>query len=352
MTFGLVARCDPGGLSTITQEVHRHLKPARTLLLDGGRGPCADHLYEGGDVVRLPLHAPLSAQTCDWICGAGDALFSAETFYDDRLLAAARHADIVSVMLAMPELAPWATTAYPNGAPRPDRVLLPTGWRQDTMPDAQVLPVPVARDRLPFSWRRRADHFYHLTGAAMEDRNGTDLLLAALPLMETDCRVTIRAERPVSVPDCRPKVTVLDSRPAEYWRAWPDDADVLVLPRRYGGLCLPVQEAASLGMPSIMLSRDPYAGLPFVASVETNGHTLARQGGMKGARNDSESPVPIWQADPEALARAMDEAVREPQKVAIASVEADRWADVHDWCGPLGDDWCAQLRADCGSIVG
>src|SRR5690348_18318854 len=55
VSLGILARCDGGGLASITREVHRHLAPTRTLLLDleeQGRGDCTPDDYLAGDVFR------------------------------------------------------------------------------------------------------------------------------------------------------------------------------------------------------------------------------------------------------------------------------------------------------------
>lgn len=346
MTFCLAgARCDGGGLASITQELHRHLQPERTLLLDlgdRGRGDCTPDDYTYGDVYRSEWMGGLSSRAVDWVCDPGcEVLVAVETFYDDRVLTLARQRGMRVVLYAMPELAPWATTALTRlapSAPRPE-LLIPTGWRRETLPEAQVLPWPVARDRLPYRQRDEVRHLFHVTGAAMRDRAGTDLLLAALPNVVEPCRLTIRSERPINVlPGGAVDVTVVNDRVENYWQSVPDDVDLLVAPRRYGGLSLPLQECASRGIPAVTLATDPYAGLPFIHTLST---TTSQDVRMKGGT------VPVYSADPRALANLIDYLVRNPDLQAVASKAADGWAHEHRWDGPLGARWCAALNAGC-----
>jgi hypothetical protein len=344
MAFGMIGRCDQGGLGTLTAEVHRHLTPDRTVLVDladAGRGDCASLAveYQHGDVMPVDWLGGLSRETIDWLCAEGiDVLWTAETFYnDDAVLRRAHQAGIRTVVYAMPELAPWTNPAV---SPRPRVVTVPTAYRHDTIPGSWVLPMPVARDRLPFRRRDKVEHLYHVTGAAMRDRNGTDLLLAALPSILEPCRLTIRTERPIVVPDCpNVDVEIITGRADRYYETVPDDVDLLVMPRRYGGLSLPVQECASLGIPSLMLSSDPYANLPFVHTLSPTKSEPAR---MKGGRVD------VFTADPRALASAIERLIRTPDVSAKASAEADLWAAEHSWSGPLGEMWCSLLDARCG----
>lgn len=346
MSFALIGRCDAGGLATITQEVYRHLTPARTLVLDvagARRGDCNRGLYGDDEtVLAAPFAGALPASAVEWLCAVGvDTLYSAETCYDDAVLRAARANGIRTIVHAMPELAPWADGAPPSppSSPKPSELLIPTGWRAHTLLGARWLPIPVARDRLPFRARDRAAHLFHVTGSAMLDRNGTNLLLAALGHVEQRCRLTIRTERPLRIPTgTRVDVTVIDARAGHYWEVYPPDIDLLVMPRRYGGLSLPVQECASLGVPSIVLDQDPYASTPFTTTV---GSTRSRPAQMKGGT------VPVFDADPRALAAEIDRLVAGARLVHALSGAADVWADAHRWDGPLGDTWCRLLDADC-----
>lgn len=338
MSCGILARCDNGGLAALTREVHRHCHPDRTLLLDleeQGRGNCTPDEYIHGNVYRCTWKGGLPDRALEWIVAPGiDSLWSAEFWYDDRLLREAHGKAIKTVCCAMPELSSWAIPGDTSICPR--LLNVPTEWRRDTLPNAQVLPVPIARDRLPFRHRTHAVHLYHPTGAAMLDRNGTQLLLDALPFVTTrELSLTIRSERPVNVPACNVDVAIVSDAQPDYWDAYPDDIDLLVLPRRYGGLSLPVQECASLGVPSLMLASDPYAQAPFVTSVPSTGSHEER---MKGGR------VPVHAADPRSIATALDWLVRHPDEHADASRSCDAWAAGHSW-ETLGPRWRQVLGA-------
>jgi hypothetical protein len=345
MTFAMIGRCDPGGLGTLTSEVHRHLRPARTLLVDlddRGRGVCHETPYVHGDIVRVPFAGAVPDLLIDWLCAPGvDVLWSAETFYDARILRAARANGVRTVVCAMPELAPWAAGA-PAGIPsipRPSLITVPTGWRHDTLPAAQLLPVPVATDRLVWQHRTRIEHLYHPTGTAMADRNGTDLLLAAVAHVTRPCRLTIRAERPITIPPApNVDITVVTDPAGDYWAQYPPDIDLLVLPRRYGGLSLPVQECAALGVPALVLDPDPYAAQPWTVTVPA---TRSRPTRMKGGT------VPVHQTSPSQLAAAIDRAIDRPDEHAGRSAATAEWVRTHAWDGPLGHRWCELLAADC-----
>lgn len=345
MTLGLVGRCDTGGLAALTREVHRHLHPARTLLVDvpdARRGDCTPDEYLHGQTYRTEFRGAFAEDAIDWAAAEGiDTLWSAETFYDDRLVRRAHQAGIRTVVYAMPELAPWYVD---DTAIVPRLVTTPTWWRLDKMPNAQVLPFPVARDRLPYDdrWRRPGDslHLFHPVGTPFYDRNGTQILLDALPFITApEVRLTLHAARHVEIPKCDIDVQVVRAEDGvdggislpDYWDVYPPNIDLLVLPRRYGGLSLPVQECASLGVPALMLQTDPYAIEPFVTSIPSTGSRPER---MKGAPRDG---IPVHSADPRVLATAIDFLAR--NGVHAESRAANAWAEAHAWTGPLGDRW-------------
>lgn len=357
MTLGIIGRCDSGGLGTLTSEVFRHLRPERTLLLHmggAGRGDGNPAAYdaEGRTQVVYPAEfgGKLAARAIDWLCAEGiDTLWSAETFYDDEVLLRAHQNGIRTVCYAMPELNPWnvgagrANVAQPI---RPREIILPTAWESGRCPsDVEILPFPIARDRLP--WRQRGLtrkgegerplHLYHVVGSAMLDRNGTELLLAALPHLREPIRLTLRSEKGLREVFVGNGVTLEQTaeREIDYWRSYPHDADVLVLPRRYGGLSLPIQEAASLGMPTVTLDTDAYANESFVLQVESKPGTRHR---MKGGEFE------VRDADPRALADSLDYLATHRGMVETLSIAANGWASDRSWYSKLGQEWVTLLR--------
>lgn len=339
MSTGLIGRCDTGGLAALTREIHRHVHPARTLLVevpDARRGDCSPDEYAHGQTYRTMFRGALPDLAIDWMTAEGiDQILSAETFYDDRLTLRAHQAGIRTVVYAMPELAPWEHNPREI---RPRALMVPTGWRLDTLPNAQLLPFPVARDRLPYKQRLGVRHLFHPVGTEFHDRNGTNIFLAALPFVSTvGLRATILTHRPIQVPaDTLVDVEVVQTDFVDYWEAYPPDIDLLVLPRRYGGLSLPVQECAALGVPALMLQTDPYASEQFVTAIPSTG---AHNEPMKGAPREG---VPVHSADPRVLATAIDFLARDAEYGKISDA-ADDWASTHDWDGPLGERWASMF---------
>ena len=322
MTLGMICRADDGGLGSQTWEAFRHLHPAKTLVVHTAhkaRGRAHEDRYPSSPqcAVRFTHEGP-SARDVDWLIDGPTVLFSVETFYAGRLLNAATEKQIRTVLLANPEMHDRRLAA--------DEVFVPTRWRADLVPDAQLLPAPVDRVRLPFRARNEARTLYHVASPAFHDRNGTDLVVAAAAKMNEPCRLLIRGggRRPGRGERIgRVEVTWLGHHDGAYHEAWPADVDLLVLPRRFGGLSLPMQEAASLGIPIVTLDVAPQdEWLPPSARVAA---TVDRTVPVKGGTID------IWTCAPAALAERLDHFVRSPDLVAEHSTLASQWADSLSW---------------------
>lgn len=320
---GLLARADCGGLAAQTFELWRHLRPARTVVMDlgpDGRGSVDLGLYEPNSTqeVRVNRGKVLDDPAFGWLLDGIDVLVTVESdYWRPSLFDECTRAGVRTVLQTNPEL-------HKDRYDAADVILNPTGWEHDRLPDtATIFPAPVARDRLAWEVRRRARVFFHPWAPAMDDRNGTELVLAALPYIHEEITLIVRAPSDVRLPRHVGPVTVvhLDDTPAHYWDAWPE-ADVLLLPRRYGGLSLPMQEALSLGMPVVSLDVAPQHEWPGVFSVPAHLDHRAR---MAGGVFD------VHGCDPRDLAGAVDELAISPTLVEGLSNGADFHADAIDW---------------------
>jgi hypothetical protein len=213
--------------------------------------------------------------------------------------------------------------------------VLPTHWERDRFPPGTaILPVPVDRVRLPP--RRNPGTpvatFLHVAAPAMLDRNGTDLVLAALPYVQAECRLLVHVPSGVPVPHVlrrQPRglrvgnVEVMARAGVEnYWDVWTEDVGALVLPRRYGGLSLTMQEAFSLALPVVTTDLDPQKGWMGTSLVPVKN---PRPTPMKGGDFD------VWTCDPHDLAIAMDRLATDADHAASLSERADRQGATLDW---------------------
>jgi glycosyltransferase involved in cell wall biosynthesis len=98
---------------------------------------------------------------------------------------------------------------------------------------------------------------------------------------------------------------------------------VLLLPRRYGGLSLPMMEALSCGIPVLMTDADPQrAVLP--PGMLVRSHESRRFQGQSGI-------IPLSDADVPTLAARLDALSRDAGAVERLSKEADLLAEAMSW---------------------
>lgn len=333
MKVGLIARGDDRGLGTLTREFYRAMKPDRTLLvvLPNELDVHLDWYNALADTTRVlqltserAVPGAAKAAVMEWLEGL-DVLYSAETYYDWRIVTWARQLGVRTVCHAMPEFYRHDTHALPD----PDVWWTPTSWRLDWMPPrTRVVPVPVAldrfdhggaRERRPFTW-------LHVAGArAAEDRNGTRLVLSAVRLCNEPQRVILRShgERiPVPRNNRGVDVEIVTEPVADYWRLY-DEGELLVMPRRYGGLSLPVQEAMAAGMAVLMPDAEPQASEWPVLTLPCVERSYVQ---LLNRR------VPLLDVEPRAIAQRLDAFARaDDALVGMARIRAGEWARANSW---------------------
>lgn len=339
----MLARGEDRGLGILTWEAHRHLEPDRTLLLDLGelaRGfPSHPERYPGATRLQWdgsPLDSEQERQVRAWLEGL-EVVYSAETFYDWRIMEWAREAGAATVLHVMPEF--WRCGQ--DGVPMPDAVWVPTGWRRQLLPaDSRLVPIPVALDRFaPHEPAEGPLRVLHDAGhRAAKDRNGTELVLRAAPLITRPAELTITTQDPRL-----PSINLRRSSPltlrrelggnGDYWTRYAHQ-DVLLMPRRYGGLSLPVQEALAAGLVPLLPDVEPNREWPAQLMPAGFSGQIATQGGA----------LRMATVKPRDLAVAVDGLARDRGLLEELRAQGRAWSLEHSW-EALGPLWRAELAA-------
>lgn len=324
------ARGDRKGLANQTGEFALHVKPSKVMAFDErGIGwsqvECNWRDFDGLALTVRNYQRIDQRAAQEWLDGL-DVVWGAETFYQDRFPTWAKDAGVATIQHVNPEF--YRFERMPS-LPRPTVTIAPTSWRLDAMPGVQVLPTIVNRRRC--AWKQRPlspDRvtFLHVVGArAAEDRNGTDSVIDAIRHVRVPCRVLFRAQSAVKINagrhGCVEVETDIADRP-DYWTLY-DGADVLLMPRRYGGQCLPMQEAMSCGLPVIATDLEPQREwLPpqCLVPARKTGEMITQAG-----------PIDIHRADVGALAKVMDRLAGDLDEVARLSRQADAFAQTLSW---------------------
>lgn len=342
---GVLARANQRGLHVQTMEVARHLD-ADVLVVDvpnrsSRRYPTRSEAFPGAPVVHVGAGWRLpEREVRRWLRGV-DVVYSAETAYDASLFRWA-HELGVSVLVALnPEFVPppgerdrqrgWGIFAEDEASMLPAQWWTHTCWRHSHLPvPTEVVPLPVAADRFtPVGPHDGPCRWLVLNGkTALADRNGTEAVLQALPLLREQCTVTVASQDPLPhIPNLPPWVQLRTVGAQDnYWTVY-EGHDALVMPRRYGGLCLGVQEAMAAGMAVLMTACDPNPQTWPVATVPTHGAVAVRMpAGM----------VPVHHVDPVVLSAAMD-ALADPAERHQWQARSRAWAAANSWSALRGE---------------
>lgn len=290
MKVGLFVRADDRGLGNQTWEVYRHLPHERVLVVrDPGsenqgfqphldRFPGATIANYDPDTETFPEH-----QVREWLSGL-DVVYTAETFYDWHVADWCRDQKVASVVHCNPE---FFIHQHIPSMPRPSTWWNPTPWRLGHLDKgARVVPMPVPIDRFPEpnydDCPRRILHVGGLT--AHMDRNGTEVVVDVARRLAGDIEVVVTRQQ--GSRSRRQRAVGL----ANYWELY-DGFPAIVLPRRYGGLCLPANEACGAGMALVMTDCPPNDEWPHVSLGVTPHPTTPVMHCQGGA-------VDVWDIDP------------------------------------------------------
>lgn len=345
VTHGVILRAEDRGISIQAWDYARYMQPDRILVVDMGelaRGfPIHRDRYPDATYATFEPPSLPEGQLREWFRGL-DVCFGVETLYGPDVARWAAEEGCATVIqpnpeFTAPDVSPWVT-----------RWWAPTPWRLSHLPaGTKVVPVPVPDDRFPFAvpeWTGTL-RVLHVAGhAAAADRNGTNIVMEAVRLLRGPISVRIISQdEKVRLPRmrCSVPVEVVTGGVANHWDLYAN-ADVIVQPRRYGGLHLPAQEAMASGLALVMSDTEPQRSIwpgVWVRSV-TGPPRLQCPGGrlpLTTARPESiASVLNAWALDPEALRRQQE-----------ASLE---WAERHRW-SVMRSTYEAELREAADSFA-
>lgn len=193
--------------------------------------------------------------------------------------------------------------------PLPNKWLMPSYWHLDdmrsTFRNVEYLPPPLFMDDFTAArdenMRRQGKKiFLHIVGKqASHDRNGTLDIAEALPYCKGDFKLVVRSQfdfegKEKLLQDPRVEIDT-NNIPieSELYRGF----DAVIMPRRYAGLCLPMNEALASALPVIM------------PDIEPNNKILPGKWLVPASRTDTffaRAPIEVYTSNPVALAERID----------------------------------------------
>lgn len=329
MRVGLIARADFTGLGIQTYDFYKHMHPDKVLVID------LQHLngqktdlgqYPGAEILRYTPYPdttkshPSAVGAINAFLDDLDLVFTCETPYDYHLFTEARARGVRSVLQYNFELMDHVREPQ---LPQPDLFMAPSLWRYNEVQvqNKVFCPVPVDRKRFVPELRTEARTFVHVGGTpALEDRNGTETVIQAWHMVQGEVPLIVYTQMGnYSNRDRRVDIrrgTIPDQM--EFYNA----GDVLLLPRKFGGLCLPLNEAMSCAMPVIMTDLGPQ-------------NAFLSPRGMIPARHSKQvmtkMMVDVYEPDIAALGAKVNELVNNPELVLELSMHSDRVAYQISW---------------------
>ena len=262
MRLGIVAYSTNTGLGVQTYNLYKYLKPTKVMLVDLFKlnGMETHHeRFPGAQIVDgIPKNGDIDAFLVDL-----DVVFVCETPLNYYLFRRAKELGVKTVLQYNFELLDYFEQPK---LPVPDVFAAPTWWRYNDVPfeNKTYLPVPIETKDVPYRVSDGVKTFLHIQGRpAVEDRNGVCIFAEAARIIEEE--LPKRFQFIVRTQDRQVGQNLAYNAPWLKVSAsdLPDsadlykDGDVLVMPRKYGGLCLPVNEALARGMPVIMPDIEP-----------------------------------------------------------------------------------------------
>jgi glycosyltransferase involved in cell wall biosynthesis len=294
--LGLIARADNRGLGQQTWELHRHLNPAKTLVVNCPSAKPLPLRLERFPDATVVDRFPTAQDFRDWLPGL-DVVLTCETPYGPLYQEADR--------LGVKTVNQFNFEFLERTGPTATLYAAPSMWHYDDVPfNKCFLPVPIATDRFTMNQADEAKRFLHIVGRpAIHDRNGTKDLIAALRYVQSPITLTIRCQEPGYVENMIhnvPSHVAVNVRSGDVENYWDNylNQDVLIMPRRFGGLCLPANEALGAGMPVIMPNIEPNnLWLPDEWLVPAN----------QSASFMAKTRIDLHETQPQALAGKIDE---------------------------------------------
>lgn len=323
MRLGIIARSDNTGLGNQTKELVEMLQPDKVLLINStpfNKNQQFPERYNNYDVTTSIGF--LNSRVAQNFIQSVDVVLTCETFYSNAFVQMAKKNNVKTVLQYNYEFLDYLQN---NDMPLPDILLAPSQWNiEDVISkfgsrcEVKFLPPPT--DPSKFTKAREANgnktkRILHVAGKiAHNDRNGTQTVIEMMKYSKANYELVIASQSLIDPID-DPRVTI------DYGNKLTNEElylgyDALILPRRYAGLCLPMNEALVSGLPVFMTDISPNNKI-----LPPEWLVPARHLGSFMTRTN----IDYYEADPKALAELVDKYIEsEQEKEKAKAVEISK----------------------------
>jgi len=307
MRLGIIARCDNTGLGNQTRELVNMLNPDKILLIDSSPfngNKQHPEWYEGYNYIQTKGGMASKEEIYSFLDGI-DLVLSCEIFYNKSFIFIAKKKKVKTILqynyefldyLLKPELelpdilvspSLWNfTDVFEKFGDRTKVVYLPPPTTVDLFSNAKKINMEKTHKKI-----------LHIAGkAAAKDRNGTNTVIEMLKYSKSDFQLVIKSQTPLDV-ECDDPRLAIDTSSPDARESLYEGYDAMVLPRRYAGLCLPMNEALMSALPV------------FMTNISPNNKILPQEWLANSTKIDSlmtRTMLDVYEANPQMLAELID----------------------------------------------
>ena len=268
MNIGLIARMDDTGLGNQCLELAKMLNPYKVFLVDSSgwnEGKFATHpeWYKDYNTQLGNPEGWIQEQEVVEFLKDLDVVISCELFYSDNVVPFARDRGIKTILQFNYEFLHHMEPKH-----LPDVLLAPSLWHIEDVEQlygnqCEVIHLPPPTEHTQFDKVRQNNlsknhkRLLHVVGkSAAHDRNGTNSVIEMLKYSVSDFEIVFKVQTGSDFhcddPRARIEYLNVENRVDLY-----DGFDAMILPRRFAGLCLPMNEALLSGLPVLMTNISP-----------------------------------------------------------------------------------------------
>lgn len=266
MRIGIIARSDNSGLGNQTRELVAMLNPNKIMLIDStsfNGNKQNPEWYVGHNVKTINGFA--SAEEISDFLKDLDIVLSCEIFYNNAFVNIAKAFGVKTVLQYNYEFLDYLN--QPTWT-LPDVLLSPSSWYFKDVVDkfgsktkVVLLPPPSAteafRKARETNLKQKHGRILHIAGkAAIKDRNGTETVIEMMKYLKSDIVLDIRTQAEINLPINDNRINIITEDTKDHSDMYVG-YDAMVLPRRYAGLCLPMNEALISALPVFMTNIPP-----------------------------------------------------------------------------------------------
>jgi hypothetical protein len=267
MRLGIIARSDNTGLGNQTRNLVNMLKPDKILLIDSrpfNENQQHPEWYSEYDCITTRSGFAKREEIVQFLDGI-DVVLTCESFYSEMFLSLAEKRKVKTILQYNYEFLDLVINPDQR---MPNLLLSPSMWQIDHVKQVlgnktQIAYLPPPLDPDSFSLQRETNvlknhnKILHVAGKfASKDRNGTSTVIDMLKYSKEDYELVIKSQTPIET-DSRDSRLIIDTSNTENNANLYSGFDAMVLPRRYAGLCLPMNEALMSGLPVFMTNISP-----------------------------------------------------------------------------------------------